>query len=180
MLSSFSVSHFPRYQHREDLSLDWSGERKCERDSQLLRQSSGLRPQSRRLLLSATFWLRAPLSSSPSSPPAPSTLHALTAHSLPHLSPAEVDEKEAFERYVLESSLGQGQARGGAGAGRGKEEDWRSLVDEMGRIGESKRVVRESWQEVEVNTGRLAACCSRRGSPSTRAQGLVGVEDGAN
>lgn len=75
---------------------------------------------------------------------APSTLHALIAHSLPHLSPAEVDEKEAFERYVLESALGQGQARGGGGAGRGKEEDWRSLVDEMGRIGESKEELDQS------------------------------------
>lgn len=68
----------------------------------------------------------------------PSTLYSLIAHSLPNLSPDEVEEKEQFERYVLESTLGRGQ-RAGAGSSRGgtTDEDWRSVVEEMRSIGES-------------------------------------------
>jgi hypothetical protein len=64
--------------------------------------------------------------------PPQSTLSALISHTLPHLSADEVQDKEEFERYVLDSTLGQ---RAG-GSGRAREDDWRSVVDEASRTGE--------------------------------------------
>lgn len=62
----------------------------------------------------------------------PSALSDLIAHSLPHLTAAEVQDKAEFERYVLESTLGRG-----ASAAGNRDEDWRAVVDEAGRISES-------------------------------------------
>lgn len=80
----------------------------------------------------------------------PSALSDLISHTLPHLTAEEVQAKTEFERYVLESTLG----RGGSAA-TGRDEDWRAVVDEAGRI-------------------------SKRHSPYGRCRGFAAVRDSSN
>lgn len=62
--------------------------------------------------------------------PPSTTLKVLVQHTLPHLSSEEAQRTTQFEQSILDSALGQ-QGR------RRKEEDWTSLVDELGRAGTS-------------------------------------------
>jgi hypothetical protein len=105
----------------------------------------------------------------------PTTLYSLIAHTLPNLSPDEVEEKEQFERYVLESTLGRGQ-RAGAGTSRGgaTDEEWRSVVEEMRSIGEFGASWCSCWQGRGLEDGLLFGVW--RGSSSLVAGTAAGEQ----